>query len=1075
MKESFGGNRFVGLAVLCAGLFVGQASSAQTAGDNDSQDASGSLEEIVVTGSRIRRAETAQPTIDISGASIDDRGFTNVADALNQIPQFSPGLNTFGTTGTTSSGTSGGVQFVNFFGLGTQRTLTLLNGRRVVSGNSLDNSASAGVQVDLSIIPTGLIERIDVVSVGGAPIYGSDAVAGVVNVILKDDYQGFEINGQYGVTAEGDGDEYRLRALWGGNFGNDRGNAVLSVEYAQTDPLDQFDRPGIFLSPGFQSNTSGIALPDGTVPNEILVRDQRVHVVTEGGIPLLGDFILDNAESAGVPIPGVAAASQFARNGDLVPYDPGMTNEVVFGDGGDGLLLPSWVDLRQETERVILVGQSNYDLTPNVEVFAEALFANNDAVDPRNSPFINSNLFPGGGRDVLGIRLTNPYLTAQARGVLTAALDSTGDGVADLPVIDTDGDGVPDTPGFFLSQFTDQYQNGAPSFNQSTTYRGVLGLRGDFEMFDRNFFYDVSYNYGRTDSNFRESDRYTARFINAVNAVALTDTDIAKGIPAGVTVDRGGDLITIGAGAAAQAGDIICAGYLTLFADPGVPVDLSTPNPALDGCVPLNPFGLGGVTQGALDFFLIDQTSQSRLEQQVVSLNLSGKILELPAGPLEFAVGYESREESGRYSPGEFLILGLGDAPPETGIRGEFSTDEFLLEISAPILDPSFATVGPFGFMLDLEAAARRVSNSTTDTETTYTVGGRFSFHPDLTFRGNFTRSIRAPAITELFLPVQRTDSFATDPCDIDNIVTGPNPTVRRTNCIAAVIASGNASNETEAAAFLSTFESIIDNALQPITTGGNPNLDNEIAESYTFGFSYRPSFIEGLILSMDYVDIGIEDAIFNVDGTSLLSACFDSAAYPVAVCDSVFRDGNFQINNLITGFANIGFIDFSSVSGQIGYTRDVGGIPLISPSRDGTFDLSVSAQYIDSLNISVLGTGDDLNREANEPGNPRLSLLANLGYLTGPLYVFLQTEYQGETDINRDDRDFQTLERPFIGAFTRFNLGGNYRISDTLHVRLVVDNLFDEKPEIQAVASGDAALFDPLGRNFRVGFTAEF
>ena len=289
------------------------------------------------------------------------------------------------------------------------------------------------------------------------------------------------------------------------------------------------------------------------------------------------------------------------------------------------------------------------------------------------------------------------------------------------------------------------------------------------------------------------------------------------------------------------------------------------------------------------------------------------------------------------------------------------------------------------------------------------------------------------------------------------------------------MIASGNASNETEAAAFLSTFESIIDNALQSITTGGNPNLNNEIAESYTFGFSYRPSFIEGLILSMDYVDIGIEDAIFNVDGTSLLSACFDSAAYPVAVCDSVFRDGNFQINNLITGFANIGFIDFSSVSGQIGYTRDVGGIPLISPSRDGTFDLSVSAQYIDSLNISVLGTGDDLNREANEPGNPRLSLLANLGYLTGALYVFLQTEYQGETDINRDDLDFQTLERPFIGAFTRFNLGGNYRISDTLHVRLVVDNLFDEKPEIQAVASGDAALFDPLGRNFRVGFTAEF
>lgn len=1063
---------------VAVGLYLassaGNAVFAQGSQVQDEDTSVDTLEEVVVTGTRIRRKETAQPTIDISGGAIDDRGFTNVADALNQIPQFSPGLNTFGTTGTTSSGTTGGQQFVNFFGLGTQRTLTLINGRRVVSSNSLDNTGSAGVQVDLSIIPTGLIERIDVVSVGGAPIYGSDAVSGLVNIILKDDFEGLEFDGQYGITDQGDGDEYRLRALWGGNFSEDRGNAVLSLEYAQSDPLNQTDRPDIFISPGFQSNTSGIALSDGTVPNQILVYDQRVHVVTPGGIPLLGDFILDNAVTAGVPLPGMSGATQFNRNGDLVPYDPGMTNEVVFGDGGEGLHLPSWVDLRQETERFIIMGTANYDLTPGVELFAETLFANNDAMDPRNSPFINSNLFPGGGRDVIGIPLTNPYLTNQAAGVLTSALDSNGDGIADTPVIDTDGDGVPDTPGFFLSQFTDEYQNGAPSFNQSTTYRAVVGLQGDFELANRQFNYDLSYNYGRTDSAFREIDRYTARFLNAVNAVALDNNAIAAGIPAGINADRNGTILSIDS-SSALPGDIICAGHLNPPPDPATPVDLNTPAPALDGCVPLNPFGLGGVSQESLNFFLIDQSSESRLEQQVVSVNLSGDLFELPAGPFAFALGYEQRSESGRYLPGEFLRLGLGDAPPETSISGNFSTDEFLLEIAAPVLDPSFATFGPFELMLDLEAAARVVSNSRTDTDTTYTIGGRFSFHPDLMFRGNVTKSIRAPAISELFLPVQRVDSFAQDPCDIDNISSGPNPSARQANCVTAVIDSGIAATEADANAFLSTFESIIDNALQPITTGGNPNLNNEIADSFTVGATYTPSYLDGLSVSLDWVDIYIEDAIFNVNGTSLLSACFDSNAYPVAVCDSISRTGDFQVNNLVTGFANIGFIGFKSLSTSIRYTTDIDDWAILPWNNAGVVDVSVHGQYIDRLNISVLGTGDDLNRQADEPSNPRLSLLANLGYGAGPLYAFVQSEYQAATDINRDDQDFLTLEKPFLPSFTRFNIGGNYQLTDNLRLRFVVDNVFDKGPAVHAVASGNATLFDPLGRNYRLGFTATF
>ncbi|MDB5696434.1 MAG: cirA 12 [Sphingomonas bacterium] len=1017
---------------------------------DDSEDA-----EIVVTGSRIRREQTSQPTIELGGALIEERGYTNVGEALTDLPQFGPGVSTFGTTGTTSSGSAGGQTFINFYGLGTQRTLTLLNGRRVVSGNSLSNSASAGVQVDLNIFPTALIERVDVVSVGGAPIYGSDAISGVVNIILKDNFEGLELDAQYGITERGDGAEYRLRGTWGGNFGDGRGNAVLSMEYTSTESLNQLDRADIFAGPGFQSNRARIALAGGVIPSQILVRDQRVHVATKGGIPLLGNGTTDNAVNTGVPS-GAASAVQFAGNGDLIPYRPGITNELLFADGGDGLFLPDWVDLRQESKRFIASSFADYDVTDGVTIFAEGLFAQNDSRDPRNSPFINSNAFPNGPRDVIPVLLSNPFLTAQARGVLTAALDTNRDGIADRAIIDTNGDRIADAPGFFLSQFSDKYQNGAPSENQIQTYRGVIGAKGDFEALSRKFNWDISYNYGRTDSSFSEPDRLTGAFYNAVNAVAVTSANRAS-VPGGTFVVRGGQVISVAAGGA-LAGDIVCASSLNSALSRG---------PGRGGCVPLNPFGGDGISKEALSYFIVDKTSRSRLEQQVVQVNLAGELFRLPAGPLKFALGYERRVESGSFDPDSFFKLGLGDAPSIAGIQGSFSTNEFLAELSVPVLSPEIASFGPFEISLDLEGAGRLVKNSAVATKATYTGGARLSLMRGLSFRGNYTRSIRAPALTELFLPVQRVDSFANDPCDIDNIGNGANPSARRANCIAAVIANGNANSAAGATTFLSGYESIIDNALQPITAGGNPNLDNEIATSYTIGTTIAPAFIPNLSLSFDWVDISIANAIFNVNGSNLMSACFDSSAYPVAVCDSVFRGSDFQVSNLITGFANIGYIKFRSLTGQLRYNVDLGNF--------GELKLGVTGQYIDKSEISVLGTGDDLNINAGEPANPRFTAQANVNWIFGGTGVLLQTQFRGKSDINKADRDYETLQYPFIGSYTEFNLALSQKVNDQYSIRFVIDNLADRKPQVQAVASGNAYLFDVLGRRFRVGVSGKF
>ncbi|GAA3264095.1 hypothetical protein GCM10020258_30210 [Sphingomonas yabuuchiae] len=172
-----------------------------TAQDTAADQSAAGGQDVVVTGSRIARPEfeTLQPTQVVGAAQIANRGYTNVGQVLSEIPAFGPP----GNSGVGAQSSFGPAQtFVDFFGLGTQRTLVLVNGRRFVSSNtaSIFGPVSAGTQVDLNNIPTSLVERVETVAIGGAPIYGSDAIAGTVNIILKRDFDGLQLQGQAGVS-----------------------------------------------------------------------------------------------------------------------------------------------------------------------------------------------------------------------------------------------------------------------------------------------------------------------------------------------------------------------------------------------------------------------------------------------------------------------------------------------------------------------------------------------------------------------------------------------------------------------------------------------------------------------------------------------------------------------------------------------------------------------------------------------------------------------------------------------------------------------------------------------------------
>ena len=242
-------------AGLAIALTVGfpLASVAQTAGEV----AEAPIEEIVVTGSRIQRSPTEYllPTVSIDGDYLDNRGSLNLGEAINEIPLFSTAGND--DYDFNQAATDVGLTFVDLFGLGSERTLTVLNGRRMVSSSSPQPNratGSSGLQVDINSIPTALVERIDTVTVGGAPIYGADAIAGVVNVILRDDFEGFELDAQGSQSQEGDAGSLRGRLVYGRNLANDRGNIAVAIEYAERAGLPA-DRPSrIRRPPDFPSD-----------------------------------------------------------------------------------------------------------------------------------------------------------------------------------------------------------------------------------------------------------------------------------------------------------------------------------------------------------------------------------------------------------------------------------------------------------------------------------------------------------------------------------------------------------------------------------------------------------------------------------------------------------------------------------------------------------------------------------------------------------------------------------------------------------------------------------------------------
>lgn len=996
--------------MLAATPAVAQDAPPATAGGDDD-------EPIIVTGSRIARAgfDTLQPAVVLGDEQLQERAATNIADILNEQAAFGvPGASPTAIqaqAGGAGAAISVGQNFVNLFGLGSQRTLTLVNGRRFVSSNtpSINGPASPGVQVDLNAIPTALVDRIETIAVGGAPIYGADAIAGTVNVILKRDFQGLELNALAGISELADAARYRLQAVYGMDFADGRGNVALNVEYARQDPLIQTERPSTALQEVFLAPAPGTSRF-----SQVYVTDARVANLNLNGLPLRNRNQPTAAGTSGLR----NAAGQlvrFAPNGDLVPYDIGtrLGSPTIFS-GGEGLDLASMQTLVARTDRYLANLFLDYEFSPAIRLHGEGWFARTDGFEPVNQSIHaavgfrsadETDTFVRNG--TIPVRLDNPFLTDQARQILSRALDANNDGQPDN-ILNLDGLPGPDTPGFYLARPLFDLLDNYPTRTRQDLYRGLIGFDGEVDLGGRRFRWDVAYAYGRTIGTAVNPAIVLANYNQALDAVRDAN------------------------------GNIVCR------------------NPA-NGCAPLNLFGFGAPSRAARDFVVDEARVRSEVSQHLLSANISGTVLTLPGGDVGVAAGAEYRREASSFTGNDLATSGRALATLFAPIAGRFSSREVYAEAVIPLVGPDMDV--PAVHRLEFEGAARYVDNSLAGGDLTWTAGGRYAPVRDITFRGNFTRSIRAPAITELFLPRVDSRSTATDPCDTRFLTQSLFPERRAANCAAAGITQ--------------PFSSSISNALQPITVEGDLNLRNERADAWTIGFVAQPRFLPGFTVAVDWVDIRLTDAIFNLNATLILQSCYDSADFPnAASCQRFTRGPDGQITSMRTGYTNAGFLDFAGLTAELSYRLPLG--------RAGTLSLSANYFYLDHSDLSV--TGSDLTEVAGTIGSSRHTANAFLNWTKGPFSWFWNVQYQSGAVFSNADTP-TTRDIKGISASWMFNTGIAYDVDNRLRLQLNIDNVFDLDPpdfSIQAHGTGGLggiATYYPhvIGRYFTVSARMRF
>ncbi|MBT8094566.1 MAG: TonB-dependent receptor [Gammaproteobacteria bacterium] len=986
------------------------------------QEGADELEEITVTGSRIKKKDFTSnaPVATVGFEQIELTGTVNTESLLNTLPQAVPGLDR------TSNNPGNGTATVNLRGLGSNRTLVLINGTRVVPTGS-------GGSVDINAIPNALIENIEVLTGGASAVYGSDAVAGVVNFLLKDDFEGVAINAGFEQTFEGDAGLYSTDITLGANVADGRGNVTVNFAYTDREDLFQGDRDFAFFA----------QFDDG---------DGNIYNGGSSGIPstsiFSGAFSDFAPDSFGVT---------FNSDGSIRPFEVGDSNDFY------NYAPVNYIQLPQTRYQATALG--HFDLSDRITAYGRSHFTSSKVPQQlAPTPIFQTTSFPIDG---------NPFLAADAQTVLSGNnTDAVGLG-ARIDAIYSDGASSlsplenPLEPGdegydplfapntclncVFDATFADEDEDDIDDDTRLTT-TPIIDADGD----------------GIADSGSAFVRRRLLEVGPRISDSSFTSFQILGGLRGEINDSWSWDAyVQVGnvAGSETQSGNVDRNRFnQAMFVDVDDPTSCtnSAGSGATTSCSPINIWGQGNISDAGAEYIRTLVSSAFDYEQKIYALNFSGDFgsFELPGGAIGTAFGFERIEDEFDFRPSQALasgnIAGFNGAPP---VSGKFDVNSLYAEFYLPILS------GVKGAeLLDMELAFRTSDYSTAGNVESYKVSASWAPVDSFRVRGGFNQAVRAPSIGELFSPQGENFPAAVDPCAAE----GEPDDATRAVCTATGVPAG----------VVGTPAINLPAGQVRAITGGNPDLLEETADTYTIGFVFQPEFVEGLSLSLDYFDIVIDGYVSEFGGgaANVLDVCYNDTDVGGAgspFCDVIQRRGDGTIEFVSLVSANVAEQTLKGFDVLASYDMDLWG---------GDVRINYVGTYTtESLFTAFAGAEPDECAGkfgvaiCGEP-LPEYKHRATANWSNDDWTAMLSWRYVGE--VTDDDPDALYYAEKIDGT-NYFDFAGTYRFSDNYSVTLGIDNLLDESPPIlgdnQEQANTYPATYDVFGRTFFLRATAEF
>jgi outer membrane receptor protein involved in Fe transport len=941
------------------------------------------IEEIVTTGTRIQKTNlvTASPVVQLDSEQLAFSGQTRVEDVLNSMPQV------YLDQSSGQSIESEGTATMQLRNLGVSRTLVLLNGKRLpINSPSSDESGP-----DLNFIPMQLVERVEVLTGGASSVYGSDAVAGVVNFMMIDDFEGVMLDVQMGgyrhdndgnaaatstelvfpgLTPTGtssDGDITDMTLIVGGNLANGRGNITAYASKRDIDPVIQSDRD--YSACANRVTSTGDLRCLGSATNQA------------------GSFYFSNDGYNDI----------FFVEGDQ--FSPGIGAPFNFA-------APSYY--QRPDERYTLGAFAHYELDEHIEVYSELMFMDDRTVAQFGPAGVFFSAF-------LDVNCGNPLLSDQQRTTVGCVGDPTD--------FSTPGAGGLQT---FDTLFGRRNVEGGPrqGDQRHSTYRILAGLRGDINDTWR---YDASYQYAEVDM----------RNVNS----------------AYVNVARAGEALLVDAAGNCLSGN--------------------------DFCVPWNIWNTGGVDDAQVNWINQQYNENGQTDQEVWSAYVQGSlgdygwVVPSASNGVELVLGIEHREEnlSLKYSDNARAgtVGGLGAALEN--VIGGYEVDEFFLEASIPLIDgKTFAEE----VLLDVGYRYSDYDPSGQSTDT-YKFAGSWAINTDIKLRGSYQRAVRAANIVDQFRPQQgRLFAMDNDPCNKANpgdTTSGRGYTFEE--CARSGVSQAQWDLGGPANSPAAQYNTLV---------GGSPLLAPEESDTNSFGVIWTPSFIEGLVVSLDYYDIDVEGAITNISSETTLLECIETG--DPLFCDKARRGTNDSLwlglasatNGVSALQENIGFFRVEGVDAEITYSFDVGNMGSVTLNNVlGVINEWEQEEYVGAGIQRCDGVyGGNCETPTVEIRNRFQALWATPWDAT----VSLGWRYADEVEqIGSGDNPPLTLD-----SISYIDLAGSWSATDWLNIRLGVNNLLDEEPPLvsQGVTAREngntyPGAYDALGQYWFVGASVEF